>query len=404
LRGIDELLSLADRHSHRRSQPAGGPIATLRGALAILAIMLSAWQVVTHLFLQYPYAVDLEIPLRAAERFAAGGEPYLASAFSSPPGPTQPFLYPPYVLPPLVPLTALPRVVVQVPWTLLLLGAAVATCRRLGIGRWTPLVLAWPPFAEPLFGGNVQVLLFAAFVWLFHRPPTDGNSADRDLRSPRERPVWLGVLASSVAAIKVSQPHAWIYLLRERPVAAMIGFVLVAGFAVAMLPFTGIESWLDWLAQVRRAQDPTWELGGFAIANFAPTVGFVVAIAFVGLLAIVPRRDAGAWVGILATAGAFSLHIFGLLFLLPAMLRIRRELALTAAIFVATYSYEGSWAGIALVGLAFAAGTLRSGFYEPDRRATGDGQAGAVTGASAGAGLAGVPTASAPSSTTKPSG
>jgi len=47
----------------------------------------------------YPIGVDLEIPLRAAGRWAAGGQPYLASAFTNHGGATQPFLYPPYVLP-----------------------------------------------------------------------------------------------------------------------------------------------------------------------------------------------------------------------------------------------------------------------------------------------------------------
>ena len=62
----------------------------------------------------------------------------------------------------------------------------------------------------------------------------------------------------------------------------------------------------------------------------------------------VPRERAGAWVGLLSVVGSLSLHIFGLLFLVPAMLLIRREAALMAAIFIATYSYEGAWAGIAI--------------------------------------------------------
>ena len=50
----------------------------------------------------------------------------------------------------------------------------------------------------------------------------------------------------------------------------------------------------------------------------------------------------------MSVVGALSLHIFGLLFLVPAMLVIRLEAALLAAIFIATYSYEGAWAGIAI--------------------------------------------------------
>ena len=74
----------------------------------------------------------------------------------------------------------------------------------------------------------------------------------------------------------------------------------------------------------------------------------VVAVWFV------PRERAGAWIGVLSVVGSLSLHIFGLLFLVPAMLFIRREAALMAAIFIATYSYEGAWTGILIVTAALA--------------------------------------------------
>ena len=34
---------------------------------------------------------------------------------------------------------------------------------------WLPLVIAWPPFAEGILEGNIQMLMFAAFVFLFYR-------------------------------------------------------------------------------------------------------------------------------------------------------------------------------------------------------------------------------------------
>jgi hypothetical protein len=97
------------------------------------------------------------------------------------------------------------------------------------------------------------------------------------------------------------------------------------------------------------AGDPTWDLGGFAMPRFLPPgVGLVVAVACVVAVWFVPPERAGAWVGLLSVVGSLSLHIFGLLFLVPAMLLIRREAALMAAILIATYSYEGAWAGIAV--------------------------------------------------------
>ena len=297
------------------------------------------------------FAVDMEIPLRAAERWLAGEAPYLASAFTSPPGATQPFLYPPYVLPFLRVLTELPRMLVGTVAVAIMLAAAIAACRRLGIPwLWLPLVLAWPPFAESIFGANVQTLLFAAFVFLFYRvgaAPWDPRA--RDVSDPGESGLLVGGLAAIVGAVKVSQPHPWIYVLRYRPRAAIAGRSSSIVVVAATVPLTGIDLWFDWTRQLQLAGDPTWDLGGFAMPRFLPPgVGLVVAAACVVAVWFVPRERAGAWVGLLSVVGSLSLHIFGLLFLVPAMLLIRREAALVAAIFIATYSYEGAWAGIAI--------------------------------------------------------
>ena len=87
-----------------------------------------------------------------------------------------------------------------------------------------------------------------------------------------------------------------------------------------------------------------------------PGVGLVVTgLSLVALLRLSSRDRAGEWVGVLSVVGAPSLQIFGLLFLLPAMLVIRRELAILGALFITTYSYLGMWAGIVVVSAAFAA-------------------------------------------------
>ena len=70
----------------------------LRTGLGAIAVAVIAASLVNHLLLVYPFSVDLEIPLRAAQRWIDGGQPYLASAFTAPPGATQPFLYPPFIL------------------------------------------------------------------------------------------------------------------------------------------------------------------------------------------------------------------------------------------------------------------------------------------------------------------
>ena len=70
---------------------------------------------------------------------------------------------------------------------------------------------------------------------------------------------------------------------------------------------------------------------------------------------VVPPRRASAWIGILALLGAPAIHMFTLLFLLPAMLLVRREIALVAAILIATFIASYIWAAIALVAWTLAA-------------------------------------------------
>jgi hypothetical protein len=341
----------------------------MTGLVAVLTVLIVKALLGTVLIAPR-FAVDMEIPLRAAERWQAGEHPYLASAFTSPPGATQPFLYPPYVLPFFGLLTDLPRMLVGAIAVAVMLAASILACRRLGIPWiWLPLVLAWPPFAESIFGANIQTLLFAAFVFLFYRADaTPWRPPARDVADRAQSEPFIGGLATIVGAIKISQPHPWLYVLRHRPRAALGGALVAILVVAATLPLTGIDSWFDWVAQLRLAGDTTWDLGGFAIPRFLPPgLGLIVAVA--GLVAVwfVPRERAGAWIGVLSVVGSLSLHIFGLLFLVPAMLVIRRETALIAAIFIATYSYEGAWAGITIcaVALAVAERSARPRLGEP---------------------------------------
>ena len=343
----------------------------LRLLLLALTILLIVIGVVSHLLFVYPFSVDLEIPLRAAQRWTEGGEPYLASAFTSPPGATQPFLYPPYVLVLVAPLLALPRELVQLAWLAICLGSSVFFVRRLAMPAWTwLLVFAWPPFLEPIIGGNVQLVLIACFAWIFWRASSAGpfRPDDRDVADPAEPGVRLGLVAALSSSIKVSQPQAWLYLLRHRTVGAIVGAVVVAALALASLLITGLNPWFDWFEQLRRATDPTWELGGIAVGRLVhPVLGLVVTVAScVAILVFVPARRAGVWVGLLAVVGSPSLHMFGTLFMIPAMLVVRREIALVAAMVMATTTYEGTWAGIILVSVAMLAGIRWPAFLEPE--------------------------------------
>jgi hypothetical protein len=323
--------------------------AILANVVAILLTAILALVVaddIRRLLAGYPIGVDLEIPLRAAERWMDGLDPYPASAFSAPSGPDLPFLYPPFVLPLIAPLTLLPRELVAVAWSILLVGMAYASARRLGFGAIVAgAVLLWPPYLEALLGGNIQILLFAAYVALMHR---DGRQVDP---ADRERPAAVdGILGAFVGALKVSQVHAWVYVLRRRPEAAAIGLVAFGLLALVLLPVVGINTWFDWLSQAGRSGDPSWLYIGAPLSIFfGQPIAIALTVLSVLAVFVVPPRRASAWIGILTLVGAPSLHMFALLFLLPAMRLVRREIALVAAILVATYVASFIWVAIVMV-------------------------------------------------------
>jgi hypothetical protein len=321
-----------------------GPNRLLRSGLAVLALVVCLIEL-HDLLTGYAWGVDVVIPLRAATRWLAGGQPYLASSFLAGPGYDLPYLYPPFVLPFVAPFTALPQFAVIVAWFLLSGAAAIFACRRLAI-PWPaiPLLLVWPPFAEGLLGGNVQVVVFAAFVALLWRRPEAAETRpnfeplERDL-AVHDRPVLrgdmrAGVLATAVGALKASQTQPWLYLVRRNWRAAALGAVVLAGIGLLTLPILGGQLWFDWLAQLGRANDPDWIL-------------------------------AGAWIGLLAVIGSPSLRVFGLLFALPAMLLVRREIALVAGLLMASYTLEGWWLAMALISGSLLLGRWLPGLLEP---------------------------------------
>jgi hypothetical protein len=339
-----------------RSRPASVAVVAL--VLATAAVTTSA---LASLLASYPAFVDIEIPLRAVDRWVHAGQPYLASSFAAPVGYDLPLLYPPVVLPFLVPLTWLPRAIVLAVWWTGVLAAAAFTVRRLGVA-WllVPLILAWPPFAEGILGGNVQVLLVAAFVAVFLPTPSREHGRVSDLRA--------GILASIIPLFKVSQPHAWFGLLRARPRAALLGALAVAGVVVATLPLVGVQLWGDWVEQLKRAADPAWALAGASLtAGLPATVGLAVLAASVAAIFVAPRQHLAAWVGMFTVLGAPSLRMFGVLFLMPALVRIRLEITLVAALLIATYTLQGLWAGIALALVGLLGAERYTSFQEyPD--------------------------------------
>lgn len=329
-------------------------LAVIAGTTALLHVpALSVWTP----------GVDLEIPLRAAERWVSGGQPYLASSFSITWGPNLPFLYPPWVLPLLAPLTGLPQQPILYGWLLLSGGAAVWACRRLSIPWYgLPFVLAWPPFAEGLVTGNIQVVQFAAFAALFYLPGAAWSPRPRRLEA--EDDAVNGLLAAGVGAMKYTQLVPLAFLVARPPRAVMVGVVALAAVVLAFLSFTGIGPYWAWLAQLERAANPAWPLVGSPLSSFIgrPLSLVAAAIAVLGVL-FVSGPDAGAWVGIALLVAAPSVHGYTMLFLMPALLTIRRDLALVLALAIGTYIPPLWW-----VSIAIAAATLAASGRIPDLR------------------------------------
>jgi hypothetical protein len=186
----------------------------------------------------------------------------------------------------------------------------------------------------------------------FH--PTDRDPADPNEASPPAPALREGLLATTIAAFKVSQLHPWVYLARHRWRAAILGAAVFGGIVLLTVPLTGIDLWWAWLEQVRRAADPSWPIGGLGLGRYlGAAVGLIAAVACVLALLVIPRREAGSSVGVLSVVGATSLRTYGLLLLLPAGLKLRRELGLLAFAFIGTFTELGMWSGIVIVAVAY---------------------------------------------------
>jgi len=310
------------------------------GALCLLGVH--------DMILRFPAGIDFEIPLRAATRWVAGGQAYPPSAMLVTGGPDLPFLYPPFVLPLLAPLTGLPRDFVTGLWLILCAAVAVWTCRRLAI-PWPaiPAVMAWPPFSEGLITGNVQILSFALFVALLYEP-LEGRARTRAFVPSSD--ALNGVLAAAVGMLKVAQMLPILYLLRRRWRAAFIGVAALAALTVILLPLTGVSVYSDWLAQLGRAADPAWTIGGVSVGRTFGLPDVVLETCGVALALSVRGRDSAAWLGVALLIASPAVHGYTFLFLVPGLLTIRRDFSLLiAALFIGVYHDFAWWIPCLLV-------------------------------------------------------
>jgi hypothetical protein len=327
-----------------------------KGLVVVLGLLVGTACVldIPELKLFWPTGIDLEIPLRAASHWASGGQAYPPSAMVIQGGPDLPFLYPPYLLPLLAPIAALPRDAVTAVWLTLCFLVAVWTCRRLAI-PWLAIafVLAWPPFAEGLITGNIQILSFAAFVAFLYEPAS-GALRQRTLLPGGDAPN--GIAAAAVGVCKITQLLPVLYLTRRRFRAAAMGVAALAVVCLVTLPLTGVAIYGDWLAQLQRAASPAWTIGGVAIGRRVGIPDAMFAVIGIALALSVRGRDSAAWLGIALLVATPSVHGYTFLFLLPGLLTIRRDVAIPiAALFIGVYHAEEWWLAAALVIVALIA-------------------------------------------------
>lgn len=348
-------------------QPLTRAFRLIRVAFAALALVVLIDSAVTVLS-YFPVGLDLVIPLDAAKRWLAGGAVYIADGFKNPQL-LPPFLYPPFVLPFFAPLTVLPEMAVRWAWLVVEVLVGIRVCRRLAISwRAMPLVFLWAPLLDGIWGGNVQLFLFSAFVAVFWKAPQrhDHHPESRDLdvrETITPRLVWL---AAAIASLKVSQAQAWLAILGRSPRAALLGLVPWVLLGLITLPWVGVDLYQAWLEQAARASDPTWPAMGPSLLVYLPGIVFAaLTVASFGLALWIRGRDTGIWLGLLILLVTPNMHVQSALFLLPAMLRIRLEFALLAAMLTSTHTTEGWWLGIAIVVGAMLAGERLPIMREP---------------------------------------
>ena len=114
------------------------------------------------------------------------------------------------------------------------------------------IVLIWEPMLGSIWGANVQLLLFAAFVAAFWRAPAahDLHPEPRDLERPGAVTPRIGWYAATVASVKATQIHAWLSIASRSLRSALLGVAPWVVVVAVTLPLVGIALWWDWLAQL----------------------------------------------------------------------------------------------------------------------------------------------------------
>ena len=123
-----------------------------------------------------------------------------------------------------------------------------------------PIVLLWEPMLGSIWGANVQILLFAAFVAAFWRRPArhDLHPEPRDLDAARRGHAADRLVRGDRRQRQGDPGPGLAGRGPTRPEAAVLGAVAwVMVMVLVTLPLVGFGLYVDWLGQLSRASDPT---------------------------------------------------------------------------------------------------------------------------------------------------
>ena len=262
-----------------------GVRASIVVVLAVIAVVFRLLQFIT-LTRQIQWGYDFSAYWSAAGRLLTALSPYAPEQLAGPYGPQQQFLYlyPPPLAAAVTPLAAIFADYRVAAWMwaglgfAILVGCVLALWRAEALGERYPLLagrgrwllvagaLAFPPAVGELVMGNVHLVLLGllTIAWL-------------GIRRGTTRGEWVAGLAVGAAAvIKVFPGLLLLWFLLTRRSRGAIGVVIGAVVvAVAALPITGTQPWLDYPAVLLNLAAPT-----DTTDTLAPTVWLAASVGF----------------------------------------------------------------------------------------------------------------------------
>jgi len=199
------------------------------------------------------------------------------------------FLYPPSFALLMLPVVLVPSSVAAPIWMVVLTVVGILAVWRMPVSRpirWVMtlmLGLSWP-FIDALAQGQVGPLLLLLFVagWrAVDRPAVAAAGvAPESKRSPRERPLLLGVALGLGTTIKI-QPAvviAWAALTR-RYRAAAIAIAVVVGLGLVATLAVGPAAWTDLASVLAATNRPEFTMNSVGVARLAYEAGASSALA-----------------------------------------------------------------------------------------------------------------------------